>query len=262
MELTDCITLQRLIALNNSSSEGVTLSTEQQTVFNWINDDLQLPVYADAYKGALVTLQKESPGYITFVSHAGRDFMNQLAATVRKMEAAWKDNASRSSTQGIKPKRVNYVKRVNELQEVWDDKWGKYRRGEEGAQPEPAQILEETADSEFAHIIPFQTCERIQQLIDEHKSGNERALDKGVLFFTTFLDYADKEKIPKNLLEEWEAARDWFEKHNHLRKGRFDEVKSCKVKKHFRMLDNLLYVAATSAFGRMRTINEILEETN
>ena len=248
--------------VTNLVTKDVMLSKRQQAVFNWLNDELDLPVYADAYKGALDFLNRTPPGYITFVSHVGRDFMNQLAETVRKMNSARMDNASRLSVQGIKPKRVNYVKRVNELQEAWDDKWGKDRRGEEESQSEPAQILEETADSEFAHLIPFETCERIQQLIDEHKAGNQRALKKGVLFFTTFLDYAAKEKIPKNLLDEWEAAREWFEKHNHLREGRFDQVKSCKVKKHFRMLDDSLYVAASTEIERLGEINEILEETN
>ena len=27
------------------------LTSNQQIVFNWINDDLELPVYAEAYKG-------------------------------------------------------------------------------------------------------------------------------------------------------------------------------------------------------------------
>ena len=55
------------------------LTERQQTVFDWINDALELPVYAEAYKGALEQLNNKSSGYITFVSHAGRDLMNGLA---------------------------------------------------------------------------------------------------------------------------------------------------------------------------------------
>ena len=248
--------------MSYSGIEDVILPKRQQTVFNWLNDELDLPVYADAYRGALVFLNRMPPGYITFVSHVGRDLMNLLAATLRKLDLAWIDSASRSSATGIKSQTVDYVKYVNELQEVWDDNWGKDGYGAQVNQPELAQIHEATAQSEFGLFISFDTCDRIQQLIDEHKAGTARALDKSVLFFTTFFDYADKAKIPKNLLDEWKTARDWFEQHNHLRKGRFDEDKSCQVKKHFRMLDKLLYIAATSAFGRMRTINEILDPTN
>ena len=60
------------------------LTTEQQNVFDWLNDKLQVPVFAEAYKGALVFLDKKPPGYITFVAHAGRDLMNRLAATVSR----------------------------------------------------------------------------------------------------------------------------------------------------------------------------------
>ena len=44
------------------------LTENQQTVFNWINDDLELPVYAEAYKGALDLLNNKSPGYINVSS--------------------------------------------------------------------------------------------------------------------------------------------------------------------------------------------------
>ena len=56
------------------------LTSNQQTVFDWLNEDLELPVYAEAYKGALDILNNKSPGYITFVSHACRDLMNGLVS--------------------------------------------------------------------------------------------------------------------------------------------------------------------------------------
>ena len=39
---------------------GVMLTKNQQTVFDWLNDDLELPVYAQAYKGALDLVKKKS----------------------------------------------------------------------------------------------------------------------------------------------------------------------------------------------------------
>ena len=38
------------------------LTTEQQRVFDWLNDKLGLPVFAEAYKGALHLLDERSPG--------------------------------------------------------------------------------------------------------------------------------------------------------------------------------------------------------
>ena len=85
--MTGCSTLQKFIVLNTANSEDATLSNKQKVVFNWLNEQLRLPVYADVYKAAVDLLAKKSPGYITLVSHAGRDFMNELAATVKKMES-------------------------------------------------------------------------------------------------------------------------------------------------------------------------------
>ena len=85
---------------------GVT-AEEQQQIYNWLNEKLRLPVYADAYLGAARLLQERSPGYITFVSHAARDLMNGLARTVA----------------GIGSFQVQYVERLNKLQVKWKDDW-------------------------------------------------------------------------------------------------------------------------------------------
>ena len=84
------------------------LTSNQQTVYNWINDDLELPVYAAAYKGALEQLNNKSSGYITFVSHAGRDLMNGLAPSVNR----------------ITRERVQYVQLVDDFKDDWQDEWG------------------------------------------------------------------------------------------------------------------------------------------
>ncbi len=85
----------------------MTLKDEQQRVYDWLNDDLRLPVFAAAYKGAVYLLDQKPAGYISFVAHAGRDLMNGLAPSV----------------SGVKSGRVNYPDHIDKLQESWLDEW-------------------------------------------------------------------------------------------------------------------------------------------
>ena len=209
------------------------LTTEQQLVFGWLNDKLGLPVFAETYKGALHMLNERPPGYITFVSHAGRDLMNILAKTV----------------SGVEGDRVQYQEHLDGLQNGWKEEWG-------------AEGLNQLDATENGHLIPYDICQKIKTLIDKHKEGRLRSSDTDGLFFSTFLDYGDKEKIPPNFLREWRAAKAWFRGHAHLRKNDFADDARSEVEKHFRTLDSLLYVAASSEYERIKGINEILEETN
>ena len=210
------------------------LTEKQQTVFGWINDDLELPVYAEAYKGALDLLNKRSAGYITFVSHASRDLMNGLASDVK----------------GITRTQVQYVDLVNGFKEDWKHEWG----GEGFSTTED--------DDENGHLIPTAICEKIKKLVDEHAAGRLRAEDIDSSFFTTFLDYRDKESIPENLSQEWRNARLWFRRHAHLREKEFEAQAPDEVERHFQNLDNFLFAAAGSELEQLRSIHEILEETN
>ena len=209
------------------------LTTEQQNVFDWLNDKLQVPVFAEAYKGALVFLDKKPPGYITFVAHAGRDLMNSLARTITDTEG------------GL----VQYRTHVNKLQAKWQAEWG-------------GQGLTTSDNDQVGHLIPYDICQNIKDLIADHKTGQERDNMADILFFRTFLDYDNKDRIPHNFLEEWKAAKKWFQVHTHLRKGEFAGDAPSEVARHFQTLDSLLYVAASSEFQRIRGIHEILEETN
>ncbi len=150
---------------------------------------------------------------------------------------------------GIKRKQVQYPKLVGELQKDWGNEWG-------------AAGVNKTDNAENGHVIPYEVCEKIQDLIDEHRAGRLRASEAESRFFTTFLDYPDKERIPENFLQEWKDARDWFFKHTHLREKEFEMEASSEVERYFRTLDDSLYVAASSAFERIQSINEILEEAN
>lgn len=83
------------------------MKKEQQRVYKWLNDDLNLPVFADAYRGAQILLSQKSPGHISFIAHVGRDFMNFLASTVK----------------GIQSRRVQYHNHLDEIEKDWRDEW-------------------------------------------------------------------------------------------------------------------------------------------
>ena len=210
------------------------LTQNQQTVYNWINDDLELPVYAEAYKGALEQRNKKSSGYITFVAHAGRDLMNGLAL----------------ATKRIKRQQVQYVQLVDDFKDDWKDEWGKeeYRTTED--------------NDENGHLIPNEICKKIKTLIDEHIAGRLRSEEIDSSFFTTFLDYPDKESVPQNLSQEWRRARRWFVEHAHLREDEFSIEVYDEVEMYFRYLESLLYTAAASEIEQLRSIHEILDEAN
>lgn len=209
------------------------LNTEQQRVYEWLNDDLSLPVFAEAYKGAAVLLAQKTAGYISFVAHAGRDLMNGLASTAA----------------GIKPGRVQYQHHIDKLQSDWLDEW----RYSDDLSPDVVAN---------GHLIPVQVCQRISTLIEEHKSGRVRSAEANGLFFSTFLDYSDKERIPGNFLSEWKAAKDWFLGHAHLREKPFRVETGDDLEKHFKCLDGYLYIAASSQYERLKELNEVLDATN
>ncbi len=216
------------------------LTKRQQTVYNWINDNRELPVYAEAYKGAIEQLNNKSSGYITFVSHAGRDLMNLLASAVK----------GTSDVKGIKGGHVQYEQLVDKFKDDWKDEWG----GE--------GFNTRKNNNRITHPIPNEICKKIKVLVDEHKVGNLRAEDKGTLFFTILLDYSNKESVPENLFKEWRTAKKCFEKYTHLRKKGFSMEVPDEVERHFQNLDNLLYAAAASEIEQLRNIHEILDEAN
>lgn len=209
----------------------MTLNDNQHRVYEWLSDELNFPVYADAYKGALYLLHEKSPGHITFVAHAGRDLMNGLAPTFA----------------GIKRSQVDYPKHLDKLHAAWLDDW----KLTEDLLPE---------GNEKGHYIPIPVCQKITKLIDEHNAGRKRSSNG--LFFSTFLDYDDKDKIPKNFLEEWKSTKKWFLDHAHLRKEYFNKNSENDLVSNFGILDGYLYIAASSQFQRLQVLNEILEETN
>lgn len=209
------------------------LNSKQQRVYEWLNDDLRLPVFAEAYKGAATLINQRPAGYVSFIAHVGRDLMNLLASTVT----------------GIKSERVQYQQHIDKLQDAWLEEW----RLSDELSPEVV---------EKGHLIPVDVCQRISTLIDEHKSGRMRSSEADGLFFSTFLDYSDKDKIPGNFLLEWKTAKKWFLGHAHLRNKPFRAETENDLVRHFNCLDGYLYIAASSQYDRLKALNEILDATN
>ena len=231
--MTGCIMLQKFMVLNTANNEDVTLSDEQKVVFNWLHDELQLPVYAGVYKGACDLLNRKPPGYIVFVCHAGRELMNGLVPTV-----TGKDRLT-----------AQYKNFFDGLEKHWKDEWG-------------AVGLNNRDNITNGHLIPHKICKKIKDMIVKHKAARLRPREVASLFCTTFLGYNDNRKIPSDFIRKWLATRDGFFDFAHLGNEEFPKDPSVEVIQQFQTLDDLLHLAATSAFGRMRIINEILEEAN
>ncbi len=224
---------QRLIAKLCEMLDNNILSPEQERIYGWINDELRLPVYADVFGGAAVLLNQKPSGYVTFVAHAGREIMNGLARTVR----------------GDERNQVQYVNLLNEIAPVWNDQWG-------------ASTGFSNSEVPSHHEISRDICVMLKSLIDEHRQGLVRNEETNEVFFSTFLDYRDKDNIPKNFMREWKDARQWFLKHAHAREGVFCPDVESEIVKHFETLETYLLAAADSQYERIRGINEILDETN
>lgn len=100
------------------------------------------------------------------------------------------------------------------------------------------------------------------KLIVEHQEGTQRSGDVLSKFFSTFFDYRDKDRIPKEQIKELKKAKNWFQSHAHLRKENFENGAVITLNKHFKCLEGYLYIAASSQSERLRDLNDLLEETN
>ena len=209
------------------------LTPEQQRVLEWLTETLALPVYAEAYKGALFLLESKTPGFVTFVAHAGREIMNGLGSAI----------------SGDQRSQVQYVHLVNKLQNEWKDEW-------------TGRGFMTLDNPDGGHTIPFDVCQMVTDLIDEHKKGRSRAERPESIFFGELLDYEALEQVPRNVLREWKRIRNGFLRLAHFRETDYGEAAASEIEKHFQTLNGLLYVAASSEFERLRGLHDILEEAN
>lgn len=207
------------------------LTEKQQKIYEWLDDKLKLPVYAEAYKGAVDMLNGKYPGYITFVSHTGRDIMNQLARIV----------------SGISTSQVDNKKLIGNLADKWKDEW----RGQE------LSLIQSHGDG---HTIPYNVCNMVTDLIEQNKDGTIRNKGADDLFFDTFLGYSERNRIPS--MKKWRKAKKFFAKRAHLREGNFSEEESPELEENFQTLEEFLYIAATRQYSRVRSLDAILEKAN
>lgn len=210
---------------------------DRKKILFWIANDLDLPVFADAYLGAVICFEEKTPGYVTFVCHTCRDIMNIMAGIV-------------SVNKGD---RVDYLKLVDKVQNKWMPEWNKKNVLSSDLDP---------TDTQANVNVTRDFCSSVEELIDEHKGGKRRAENKGTDFFQTFLEYKDKDNISVNKIKLWKKARIWFIRNAHLRKKPFDGSIYSDLEKHFSYMELTLLTAADSVRNRLKAIDEILAETN
>ena len=209
------------------------LSPEQKTVHEWLDSKLEMPVFADGYLAALSLMSAKRPGYISLVAHIGRDFMNILPTTVR----------------GIATSQVQYVDLVEEVKTHWS-----------GVGTGPG--FGPSAGSSEGQVFSYEASRSIEKLLDEHDKGRERSGIRDSMFFSTFLDYENDERIPAHFLRDWSDARKWFGRVAHLRQPPLPGDASQLVDLHFQTLQGGLYAAASSEFKRLKDLHEVLAATN
>ena len=151
--------------------------------------------------------------------------------------------------RGDRSKQTDYVCHLNKIESEWDNQWGASSGFSDAEKPSHPEI---TRDMRL----------KLQSLIDDHRNGRVRNEETNEVFFSTFLDYRDKDNIPKNFMREWKDARQWFSKYTHAREGTFGPEVKTEIAKHFQTLETYLSVAARSQCERIKGIDEILEETN
>ena len=217
------------------------LTSKQQTVFNWVCEELALPVFAEAYSTAIQLFDAKTPGYITIVAHVGRDITNSLAKTVSDTE----------SGRG----RVKYRELVDAIRVEWSVE-------REGRGLPSSKEDNQEDESPGGHLVTNEAYERVKDLLAEDAAGTERDDFANFLFFKTFLAFEDIEDVPEGLLQDWKQARKWFQAFAHCRKGCFSEEDHSESEKNFKTLHSMLHLAASSELGRLRRVDAILEETN
>ena len=209
------------------------LNPKQQRIHEWIKKELQLSNYADVFEGAVILINQKPPGYISLVAHAGRDIMNGLARTFR----------------GDKRQQVQYKNCLDDIEPMWKDKWGAQSGFSDNEEPSH-------------HEIPHNLCIKLKSLIDDHRKGRIRDKETDELFFSTFLDYRDKENIPQNFLKEWRDTKKWFLDYTHIPNKNFSTELKTEITKHFHRLESFLDIAAGGQYMRIRDFDEILAKTN
>ena len=196
-------------------------------------------MYADAYKGALLFLKCKPAGYVTFVSHAGRDLMNGLPL---------------STTE--KRSQVQYFQLADKIQGDWRDEW-----------TDPGfsmndNFKDHNDDIADGHLIPRKTCKKIGEMIKEHDAGKKRNTESGNRFFVECFSYDDNATVSSKRQLEWRDTKKWFQGHAHLRNEPFTKETETELEQRFAILHDFLVMAAHNEYERIGNIREILDKAN
>jgi hypothetical protein len=211
-------------------------TTERQKIHDWIAKELELPIFADAYRGAVDCLYSGSPGYVTFVCHTCRDIMNIMAREYS------------GGTAG----RVDYNHHATAISAHWS-------KQSTGIIP-----ITGLTDAAVPDQVPIsrKAFNAVGGFVQAYQEGTLRAEDSGSSFFCTFFDSSDRQSISEIKLNEWKETLKWFKAHAHLRKSPFSSDIAAECQRRFLILEGLLLTAADSVRDRLQSLNEILRQTN
>lgn len=209
------------------------LNDNQKLVVNWIRDKLDLPVFADGYLGVIKQLNNKDAGYVPYIAHLCREIINGLAHEYK----------------GIKRTQTDYRNHVDKIKALWDKSWSSF---------------DSTLNNEVISFfeIPLNVCNEITNIVNNHEDASLRSKDNEIVFFSTFLDYEDRNSIPENFLIEWSKAKKIFNKLAHFRKKAIRDKDERELINSFHVLEKYLFTAAKSRYQRLRRLDEILDETN
>ena len=207
------------------------MNDEVDVVHDWLLDKVGAPAFADAYKGASCIIDNNANGMVHFVSCTGRDIINILASLVGEADQT----------------RVDYVRLVGAFADEWLTN----------------DYLPNGLDDREGPSIPIDrgVLYKVEKLVQEHKTGEARNIDKTELFFSTFFDYNDLDIVPASLVKEWKEAKKWFSSKAHLR-ATYKAQDTEQVRLHFKTLSHLLYQAAISQHSRLEAMDDILATAN
>ena len=210
-------------------------------IYEWMMVN-NLPSYADLYKGAVVNLFDQTPGYVRFVAHAVRDIGNGMAA--HKL--------------GRQRKQVDYVNMVGRLATQW--KASGLPKGTETLMPSE-DIIAVSADGSL--YLSKEVVGHIQQLLREHEEGRRRSEETAFLFFLAFLpNSTQRNTLPQAYIDMWQGIQKWFVANCHENgKMPSKEVKG-QIQAKFEQLEEILCSVANRYTNTIKTVNEILDRAN
>ncbi len=211
---------------------------KRQRIYQWMVGNGQ-ESFAELYKGCAVTLHLKPPGHVRFICHGVREIMNRMPA--HKL--------------GVESKRVEYKQMADKLSKLWNDH-GLLKK---------IDLLNPSATKDMPPSglnIPFSVAAQIQKLIYEHEGGSRRSGDSPFLFFQAYLPKENRTTLPKAYPALWKELHGWFMKYCHENGKLPDGEVAEQIEEKFAQLEDILLSVADRFANTIRTVDEILDETN